>query len=120
VSEFDDLLSCDGVLMAGRFGPDGRIAEHKSKGLFIEYPPALEMAQWFAVAATAMFHSMALAMDGIRLTRSDATSWLPQNGWVYFGGDYSVAVHDDRFILAETKKIHSLDELRRLLVAGTP
>jgi roadblock/LC7 domain-containing protein len=43
VNEFDDLLSLDGVLIAGRFGPDGRIAERKSKALFIENPPLLEM-----------------------------------------------------------------------------
>jgi len=120
VSELDDLLSIDGVLMAGRFGPDGRIAEHKSKGLFIEYPPALEMAQWFAAAVTMMFNSMALAMDSIRWSGFDTTSWLPQNGWAYFGGDYSVAVHHDLFLLAETKKTGNLDELHRLLAAETP
>ena len=57
--------------------------------------------------------------DSIRRTGFDTTSWLPQNGWAYFGGDYSVAVHNDRFLLAETKKIGSLDELHRLLTAGT-
>jgi len=120
MNELDDLLSGDGVLVAGRFGPDGRIVEHKSKGLFIEYPPALEMAQWFGAAATMMFNSMAFAMDSISRTGFDTTSWLPQNGWAYFGGDYSVAVHNDRFLLAETKKIGSLDELHRLLTAETP
>jgi len=30
VSELDDLLLVDGVFTAGRFGPDGRIAEQKS------------------------------------------------------------------------------------------
>ena len=116
MSELDDLRSGDGVLMAGRFGRDGRIAEHKSTGMFIEYPPALEMAQWFGGAATMMFNSM----DSISRTGFDTTSWLPQNGWAYYGGDYSVAVHNDRFLLAETKKIGSLDELRRLLAAETP
>ena len=77
MSELDDLRSGDGVLMAGRFGPDGRIAEHKSKGLFIEYPPALEMAQWFGAAATMMFNSMAFAMDSISRTGFDTTSWSP-------------------------------------------
>jgi roadblock/LC7 domain-containing protein len=33
VSELDDLLSVEGVFVAGRFGPDGRIAEEKSKSL---------------------------------------------------------------------------------------
>jgi hypothetical protein len=43
MSEFDELVSGDGVLVAGRFGPDWRVAETKSQGLFVEYPPALEV-----------------------------------------------------------------------------
>ena len=34
MGEFDELVSRDGVLVAGRFGPDGRVAEHKSTSLF--------------------------------------------------------------------------------------
>jgi roadblock/LC7 domain-containing protein len=108
VSQFDDLLSRDGVLMAGRFGPDGRIAEHKSRGLFVEYPPALEMAQWFCVAVTAMFSSMAFAVNSVSATGFGQPSWLPLKGWAFDGGDYSVAVHGDRFLLAETGKDHEL------------
>ena len=44
MNEFDDLVSVRGVMMAGRFGPDGRVAEHKSKGLLLENPVALELA----------------------------------------------------------------------------
>jgi roadblock/LC7 domain-containing protein len=43
MSEFDELVSRDGVLMAGRFGPDWRVAETKSKGMFVEFPPAIEV-----------------------------------------------------------------------------
>ena len=35
MSEFDELVARPGVLMAGRFGPDGRVAEHKTTGLYI-------------------------------------------------------------------------------------
>ena len=44
MNEFDDLVSRPGVVMAGRLGPDGRVPEHKSEGLYIENPAALEMA----------------------------------------------------------------------------
>lgn len=37
MSELDELVSRHGVLMAGRFGPDWRVAETKSKGLFVEF-----------------------------------------------------------------------------------
>jgi roadblock/LC7 domain-containing protein len=36
MSEFGELVARPGLLMAGRFGPDGRVAEHKTTGLYIE------------------------------------------------------------------------------------
>ena len=50
MGEFDGLVSGDGVLMAGRFGPDWRVAETKSGGLFIEYPAALGVMGSFCAA----------------------------------------------------------------------
>ncbi len=38
MSDFDELVSRHGVLVAGRLGPDGRIVAHKNSGLFIEDP----------------------------------------------------------------------------------
>jgi hypothetical protein len=38
VSEFDELVAADGVLVAGRFGPDGRVAEYKADAWYIENP----------------------------------------------------------------------------------
>ena len=32
MSEFDELVSRDGVLLAGRVGPDWRVAEYKAVG----------------------------------------------------------------------------------------
>ena len=117
-SEFDQLISRDGILLAGRFGPDWRIAEHKSKGLYFENPQAVEMAQRFCAAVTVMFSSMAFAMDEVNRTGFDQTSWLPQKSWTFSGGDYSIAVYGDRFVFGEAEKIQGLDELRRLLHEG--
>lgn len=50
MSESGKLVSRHGVLVAGRFGPDWRIAEHKSKGLFSENRAALEMTHWLRTA----------------------------------------------------------------------
>ena len=36
MSELDELVARPGVFMAGRFGADGRVAEHKTTGLYIE------------------------------------------------------------------------------------
>lgn len=111
MNEFDDLVSRHGVIMAGSFGPDGRVAAHKSKGLYIENPAALEMAHWFTSTATLMFTSMGAALE--RLTV--AGSWLPMAGWTYSGGDYGIAVHGTHFVLVESAKIESLDEMAALL-----
>ena len=49
-----------------------------------------------------------------------SASWLPTQGWAFTGGDYSIAVLGDRFLIGERKKIGSLDELRQLLQGGQP
>ena len=43
------------------------------------------MAQWFCVAVTMMFNSMAFAVDTVSRTGFDTTSWLPAMGWGLFG-----------------------------------
>jgi roadblock/LC7 domain-containing protein len=45
MSELDELVARPGVLMAGRFGPDGRVAEHTTTGLYIENPALAGIAQ---------------------------------------------------------------------------
>ena len=116
MSEFDELVSLDGIVMAGRFDPDWRIAEYKSAWLFVANPQALQIAQSFCAAVSMMFSSMAFAVDSVRLEGSfDSSSWLPLKGWTFSGGDYTIVVDGNRFVFAETAKLKSLDELRRLL-----
>ena len=115
MSEFDKLVALDGVLMAGRLGRDGRVAEHKAASLFIAAPGSAEMAQWFCSAITALFGSMAYAVDRVNRTGFDESNWLPVKGWAYSGGDYTIVVRGDRFMIAERAKLGSLDELDRLL-----
>jgi roadblock/LC7 domain-containing protein len=118
MSELDELVASPGVLMAGRFGPDGRVAEHKCTGLYVENPALTGMAQWFCAAITMMFSSMAYAVDLVDQSGFDQTSWLPVRSWTYSGGDYVITVYGDRFLIAEHAKLGSLDELSRLLRAG--
>lgn len=109
-SAFDELISRDGVIVAGRLGPDWRIAEHKSVGLFMEDPRAFELMSSFSTAIHMMFNTMALAMSSVAFV-----SWQPVNGWAVSSGPYSIVVHGDRFVFAETDKVGSFDELRNLL-----
>jgi hypothetical protein len=56
----------------------------------------------------------------ITRTGFDSSSWLPQQGWTFTGGDYAIAVLGDRFLIGERKKIRSLDELHQMLQGGQP
>ena len=115
MSEFDDLVSRDGVIVAGRVGPDWRVAEHKSAALFIEDPRAFEMMSSFCESIQTMLNTMALAMTGVSVV-----SWEPVRGWGVTSGAFSFAMHGDRFALGETEKLGSIDELLDLLRQGTP
>ncbi len=116
MSEFDELVARPGVLMAGRIGPDGRVAENSGKSLYIANPAMGAMAQWFCAAITMMFNSMAYAIDTMNQSGFNETSWRPLKGWTYPGGDYMIAVHGDRFAIGERAKLENLDELAGLLV----
>ena len=110
MSEFNELLAVDGVLMAGRLGPDWQLAEHKTKGLFIEVPAAVAAMGTFCAAIQMMFQALGTAMGGLSPER-----WAPTQGWACSGGDYTIAFVGDRFVIAETKKVTSLDQARELL-----
>jgi len=120
MSELDELAAGPGVLMAGQFGPDGRVAEHKTTGLYVENPVLAGIAQWFCAAVTTMFGSMAYAVDTLNQGDFNRSSWLPVRSWTYSGGDYVIAVHGNRFLIAERAKLGSLDDLNQLLQAGQP
>ena len=120
MSELDELVARPGVLMAGRFGPDGRVAEHKTTGLYIENPALTGIAQWFCAAVTTMLGAMAYALDTLNQSGFNQTSWLPVRSWTYSGGDYVIVVYGDQFLIAERAKLESLDDLSQLLHAEQP
>jgi roadblock/LC7 domain-containing protein len=76
MSEFDELLSRRGVLMAGRFGPDWGVAESRSRGLFVEFPPALEVMGSFCSAIQSMFNALAVCYGRIQSLDLDSRPWL--------------------------------------------
>ena len=86
--------------MAGRFGPDWRVVEHKDSSLF--YAQAIEVMGPFCAAIQMMFNTLGVAMRGFT-----AANWLPIHSWDVSGGEYSISVHGDRFVLFETAKVSS-------------
>ena len=116
MSEFDELVKQPGVLMAGRFGPDGRVAEHKETGLYFAVPGAMQMGTWFCSSVTQLFRTMGAVLTEVyHGSQFDTTSWLPVSSWMFVGGDYAIAVVGDKFVFAESAKIDSLDKLRELV-----
>ena len=117
MNEFDELVSRPGVLMAGRFGSDGRVAEHNSTSLLIENPGAMAMTQSLCSAVTTMLTAMAFAADQLYHSSGwDTTTWLPMSSWTYTGGDYTVAVYGDKFAFAQTARVKNVEELRSLML----
>ncbi len=117
MGEFDELVPRKGVLVAGRFGPDWRVAEHKDTSLFIEEPQVFEMMSSFCASIQMMLNTMALAMTRVSPVPK---TWWPVNGWGASIGAYSFAVHGDRFAIGQTEYLGSTDELLDLLRRGEP
>ncbi len=111
MSEFDELVSRHGVLVAGRLGPDGRVVAHKNPGLIIEDPAVFELMTSFSTAVQTMLNTMALAMSHV----GAVPEWQPMKGWSVSSGIYSFTRYGERFVVTKTDKVESFDELRRLL-----
>ena len=115
MSEFDELVSRDGVLVAGRFGPDWRVADQKCVLMFQEDPVALAVMSSFCASIQMLLNTMAVTMSQFA-----EVSWQPVKGWAVSSGAYSFAMQGDRFALGETEKLGSIDELLELLRQGKP
>ena len=117
MGEFDELVSRDGVLVAGRFGPDWRVAEHKGVFLFLDDPAQFETMSSFCASVQMMLNTMALAM---RRVSPVPQTRQPVKGWGASIGDYSFALHGDRSAFGETEKLGSIDDLLDLQRQGKP
>jgi roadblock/LC7 domain-containing protein len=117
MGEFDELVSRRGVLVAGRLGPDWRVAEHKSTSLFLEIPQVFEMMASFCASIQMTLNTMALALTRVSPVPE---TWWPVKGWGASIGAYSFALLGNRFVIGQTEDIRSIDELLDLLRQVTP
>ncbi|MGP0108485.1 MAG: DUF2173 family protein [Acidimicrobiales bacterium] len=110
MSEIDDLIAVKGVMIAGRFGPDWSLAEHKTEPLFFEVPAAMAVLSTFCSAIQSMFSALAISLGGLT-----PAQWTPVHGWSASGGDYTIVLVGSHFAIADTSQLGSIDEIARLL-----
>jgi len=93
----DDLLKLNGVVAAGEFTPDGKLVDYKAK---MDMSPELAaMTAQFCATVTMMFNTLAGAF-----TQLSQMKWVPQQGWAYSGGEFTVAIGGNKGVFAETAK----------------
>lgn len=93
----DDLLEIDGVVAAGEFSPDGEL---------VEYSATMDMSEELAANAAQFCASVTMLFNtlGGAFTEMSGMEWTPQHGWMYAGGDYTVAIGGTTGVFAETEK----------------
>lgn len=97
MANLDDLLNLNGVLAAGEFTADGKLVDFKAK---IDMSPELAaMSAQFCATVTMLFSTLAGAFSQL-----SGMSWVPQHGWAYSGGEFTVAVGGTRGVFVETAK----------------
>lgn len=85
MATLDELARIDGVVLAFEFAPDGTLVAHKANaGASAD---AAGMAAQFCASVTMNFNTLAGAF-----TKLSSMPWVPQQGWAYSGGDYTVAI----------------------------
>ena len=97
MSTLEELLTLDGVLAAGEFGPDGTLVEFESH---MDMSSGFAtMAAQFCATVTMLFNTLAPAFQVV-----SGMEWIPQQGWVYRGGNYTIVIGGYRGVFAETGK----------------
>jgi roadblock/LC7 domain-containing protein len=108
MATLDDLLKINGVIAAGEFTSDGRLVDFKTK---TDMPKDLGvLTAQFCATVTMLFNSLAAAHSKL-----SGMNWLPQQGWMYAGGEWTVAIGGNRGVFIETAKA-DFNQLFKILV----
>lgn len=97
MATLDDLLKIEGVVAAGEFTADGKMVDYKAK-MDMSAEMAAMTAQ-FCATVTMMFTTLAGAFGQLSKMK-----WTPQQGWMYAGGDWTIAIGGNRGVFVETAK----------------
>jgi roadblock/LC7 domain-containing protein len=99
MASLDELLTIDGVAAAGEFAADGSLVDYKAS-MDMSEEMAAGAAQ-FCATVTMLFNTLAGAFS-----QMSGMSWVPQQGWAYSGGDWTVALGEGghKGVFIETSK----------------
>ena len=110
MATLDDLLDIEGVVAAGEFNADGSLVDYKATMDMSQ--EMAEMTAQFTATVTMMFNTLASSY-----TQVSGMQWVPQQGWAYSGGDWTVAVGGNRGVFIETEKA-DFNQLFEVLVGS--
>ncbi len=108
MATLDDLLKIDGVAAAGEFAADGKLVDYKAN-MDMSRDMA-EVSAQFCATVTMMFNTLAGAFAQLSQMK-----WVPQQGWMYAGGDWTIAIGGNRGVFIETAKA-DFNQLFKVLV----
>jgi roadblock/LC7 domain-containing protein len=110
MASLDDLMTLDGVVADGEFAADGRLLQYKAS---MEMSPELPaMSAQFCATVSMLFGTLSGAFS-----QMCGMSWSPPRGWMFAGGDYTVAAAGGRGMFLETAKA-DFNKLYAALVAN--
>src|SRR5262249_58837301 len=99
MATLDELLKIDGVVAAGEFTADGKLVGYKAK--MDMSPEMAAMTAQYCATVTMMFNTLAGAFSHLSKMK-----WVPQQGWAYSGGEWTVAIGGNRGAVLETAQAH--------------
>jgi roadblock/LC7 domain-containing protein len=82
---------------AGEWAADGKLVDYKAK--MDMSPEMAAMTAQFCATVTMMFNTLAGAY-----TKLSGMKWVPQQGWAYSGGDWTVAIGGNVGVFVEKAK----------------
>ena len=106
----DELINIDGVVVATEFTIDGKLIYYKVS-MDIEQNLIEKKAQLCAVV-TMLFNALASSFSEL-----SKMNWMPQDGWMYSGGDWVVFIGGHLAAIAEKEKA-DFNQLFRVLVGN--
>lgn len=108
MARITELLELDGVVAAGEFTPDGDV---------VDFGANMEMSDELAGTTAQFCATVTMLFDTLAesYTNLSGMAWTPQKGWMYAGGDYTVAIGGNTGVFVETEKA-DFNELYAMLV----